>query len=117
MPIDYNDYPPHWHELSRQIRHDRAQGQCECMGECGLHRTHPGPRRCTERNGEPAQWANGRIILTVAHLCHNTQCDNPDHLRAMCQRCHCRYDAPLHAKHAAETRKRRLEEAGQGRLF
>lgn len=61
-------YDTGWKEFSRRIRFERAEGRCECEGECGLHRTHPGPRRCVERDGEPAIWANGIVMLTVAHL-------------------------------------------------
>jgi hypothetical protein len=107
------DYPPDWKAVSRAVR-DRSGGRCECEGECGLHRTHPGPRRCNERQGEPAVWARGRIVLTVAHLnadggpCRcEPLCGDPEHLRAMCQRCHLRYDAPLHRRHASATRYRK----------
>lgn len=105
-------YPPDWKAIARAIR-DRSGGRCECHGECGLHRTHPGPRRCEERNGALAQWANGRIVLTVAHLngpdgpCRcSPLCADPDHLKAMCQRCHLRYDLPLHMRNASATRYR-----------
>lgn len=40
------------------------------------------------------------IVLTVAHLDHTPENCSPDNLRALCQRCHNRYDA----KHRAETR-------------
>ena len=40
------------------------------MGECGLHQPTGGPRRCEERNGEPAKWAKGKVVLTVAHMNH-----------------------------------------------
>ena len=86
---------------------ERADGQCECMGECGLHRTHPGARRCTERHGEKADWAKGRVVLTVAHLDHNPQNCSLSNLRAMCQRCHLRYDSPHHRKNAAATRRKK----------
>lgn len=114
MPIDYTSYPAEWRAFSRFIRHDVAQDRCQCTGECGLHRTHPGPRRCEEVNHTPAKWANGRIVLTVAHLC---TCDPPcaieEHVKACCQRCHLLIDAPLHAKHAAETRRKQREALGQ----
>ena len=106
MPWDRSRYPDVWPEISRTIR-GRSEGQCECYGECGLHREHPGPRRCQERKGEPARWARGRVILTVAHLDHDPQNCEPENLRAMCQRCHLRYDARLHAEHARETRRRK----------
>lgn len=108
-------YPPNWREVSRSIRFDRAQGRCECTGECGLHRTHPGPRRCVERDQQPALWARGIVILTVAHTCPcEPLCADPSHLLACCQRCHIRIDIPLHLKHAAETR--RLDKEAQGQL-
>ena len=110
MPFHRERYPPDWPKISREIR-ARSGGQCGCMGECGLHRTTPGPRRCTERNGEPAKWARGRVVLTVAHLDHNPQNCSPANLRAMCQRCHLRYDAALHAKNASATRARKAATA------
>ena len=107
-------YPPEWAEVSLAIRTLRAAGQCECTGECGLHRTHPGPRRCVEINDHPAQWAKGKVVLTVAHLCLcEPLCADPQHLKAMCNRCHLRLDHPLHQRHAAETRRRAKELAGQ----
>ena len=41
-----------------------------------------------------------RIVLTIAHLDHTPEHCNPDNLRALCQRCHNRYDA----EHRKETR-------------
>lgn len=114
MPSRRQLYPPTWEAFSLDIRTNRAQGQCECMGECGLHCTHPGPRRCVERNGQPAVWARGRITLTVAHLCScEPLCAEPSHCKALCQRCHLRVDIPLHAKHAAEHRRLLKEQQGQ----
>lgn len=107
-------YPPGWRAFSLHIRTVRAASQCECEGECGLHCTHPGPRRCTERNGAPAQWAKGKIVLTVAHLCSCAPpCIEERHVKAMCNRCHLRVDVPLHTRHAAETRRQQKENAGQ----
>lgn len=107
-------YPPEWREVSLTIRTVRAAGQCECTGECGLHCTHPGPRRCLEMNGQPAVYARGTVVLTVAHLCTcEPLCADPQHLKACCQRCHLRIDQPLHQRHAAETRRRAKEHAGQ----
>jgi hypothetical protein len=105
MPYDRSLYPPDWPAISRRIR-ARAGGQCECTGECGLHRAHPGPRRCVERNGAPAIWAKGRVVLTVAHLNHDPADCRDENLKAMCNRCHLRYDTALHVRHAATTRVR-----------
>lgn len=92
-------YPHNWPAISRHIRYVRANGRCECNGECGLHYG----RRCEERHGKPAAWAKGKVILTVAHLDHQPENVDHDNLRAMCQRCHNRYDR----EHRAETRSRR----------
>ena len=118
MPIDYTHYPATWKAFSLAIRESRAQNRCECMGQCGLHCTHPGPRRCAEVNHMPAQWARGKVVLTVAHIC---ACDPPcaiaDHVLACCQRCHLRIDRALHQRHGARTRQATKEAAGQQRLF
>ena len=98
-------YPNDWKKISAAIR-ERAGNRCECEGECGLHRTHPGPRRCIEINGQPAKWAKGTVILTTAHLDHVPENCDPSNLKAMCQRCHLRYDMKLHQQHSYETRRK-----------
>ena len=106
MPIRPSErarYPKDWKAISLRIR-ERSGHRCECEGECGLHRTNPGPRRCEERNGEPARWARGRIVLTVAHLDHMPENVADDNLKAMCQRCHLRYDIDHHRETNAAAR-------------
>lgn len=110
-PENKKRYPKNWKEISLRIR-KRSGGICECMGECGLHRTNPGPRRCKERNGQPALWAKGKIVFTVAHLDHTPENCGDDNLKAMCQRCHLRYDSKHHQESARKTR-----EAKKGPLF
>ena len=105
-PENKGRYPKDWKRISAAIR-DRAEGRCECAGECGLHRTTPGPRRCVERHGEPAKWAKGNVVLTVAHLDHQPENCAPENLKAMCQRCHLRYDHQHHMKNAHATRRSR----------
>lgn len=116
MPMDLKKYPPNWKAISLRIRYEVAHGQCQCEGECGLHKTNPGPRRCVERDGEQAVWARGKVVLTVAHLdfaggvcdCYERtgkKCGIESHLKAMCQRCHIRVDMPHHRRNAAATRR------------
>lgn len=101
MPVDMRLYPPNWPKFSKYIRFERAKGRCECEGECGLHCTHPGPRRCVERDGHAAKFARGKIVLTVAHQCKcHPPCTVESHVKAMCQRCHLRVDLPLHVSNA-----------------
>lgn len=107
MPFDRKKYPPHWDAFSAEIRFVRAGGRCECMGECGLHGpslfNDGKPRRCTELHGEKAKWAKGKVMLTVAHLNYlggpcrcEPRCAIPEHVSAMCQRCHLRIDIDRH---------------------
>lgn len=105
-PENRSRYPINWAAISGRIRFERAGGRCECEGECGLHRTNPGPRRCTEIHGQPARFAKGRIVLTVAHLNHTPEDVRDENLRALCQRCHLRYDREHHAESAARRRRR-----------
>lgn len=107
MPIRASErarYPKDWKVISARIK-ARSGGRCECHGECGLHRTNPGPRRCVERHGHPATWARGTVVLTVAHLDHQPEHCADENLRAMCQRCHLRYDRAHHQRNAAATRR------------
>lgn len=79
----------------------RAGERCECEGECRLHPN----KRCEEVNHQVAKWARGMVILTVAHLDHDTWNSRLGNLKAMCQRCHLRYDGALHVAHARAKRK------------
>jgi hypothetical protein len=95
MPVNWADYPANWAAISRAIR-ERA-GDC-CEGS-------PMYPRCRARNGEPHPVTGSRVVLTVAHLDHDTGNSAEDNLRAWCQRCHLTYDA----KHHADTRKQRAK--------
>lgn len=100
----------------------RSGGRCECTGQCGKHKG-----RCTARHGAFGGWAApGRfvpykaieralsrsgtyladklltIVLTVMHLDHTPENNDPANLLEACQRCHNCYDAP----HRAQTRRR-----------
>jgi hypothetical protein len=123
MPIDYSEYPANWKTEIRPAVMKRAgevrdpetneitqEARCEEEG-CGvlnhslIHRTGPG-----KADWEP--WPEGmaseaatldgkrctKIILTVAHLDHDkTNHDvTVDRLKALCQKCHLRYDIKHH---------------------
>lgn len=53
-------------------------------------------------------------MLTVAHLDHVPENCAPGNLKAMCQRCHNTYDAPMRR---AGIERRRREKAAMGDLF
>jgi hypothetical protein len=99
-------YPADWRQISARIRNQRAIGRCECEGECGS--AHLG--RCDARNGQPHPATGSRVVLTVAHLDHTPENCDDNNLRAMCQRCHLRYDGAHHAQTAARTRAGQLAE-------
>ncbi len=102
MPMNRAHYPDGWETISREIRFGRAEGRCECLGECGAG-NHV---ECGEQHGARSVRSRGRVVLTVAHLCHVTTCEKRSHMKAMCQRCHLRYDRFHHQHNAAATRRR-----------
>jgi 5-methylcytosine-specific restriction endonuclease McrA len=101
MPIRAENrarYPRDWKAISLAIR-ERANWKCE---ECGA------------ANGEPHPITGSRVVLTVAHLDHVPEHCEPANLRAWCQRCHNRYDAPMRA---AGIKARRRMALADGDLF
>jgi len=91
--MDKSKYPPNWDSISYNIRFGRAEGRCECVGECGLHK-----ERCTAVNRLRHPVTGSRVVLTVAHLDQDPSHGNPDRLKAMCQRCHLVYDRNYYKK-------------------
>lgn len=89
MPIKPENralYPPNWKEISKRIRFERAGNHCEV---CGCENYQPNPI------------TGSRVVLTVAHLDHDPTNNDERNLKAMCQRCHNRYDV----QHRKQTRK------------
>jgi hypothetical protein len=78
-------YPADWKRISMSIRRDRARWACEGV---------PGGERCFAVQGEAHPITGSKVVLTVAHLDHQPENCAPDNLRALCQRCHNRYDQP-----------------------
>ena len=123
-PENRSRYPDDWPFIREKILARSRDGaredtrsivypeRCECTGMCGAHE-----HRCERRNHEPIPGTaflddSKPVVLTIAHLDHTPENNDPENLRAMCQRCHLRYDAPRKAR---ERRARR--EAGTDRLF
>lgn len=75
-------YPKDWAQISISIRRDRARWVCEAVD-------------CYAVQGEPHPITGSKVVLTVAHLDHRPENCDPANLRAMCQRCHNLYDAPM----------------------
>ena len=95
-------YPADWPEISRRIRFERADGRCECEGECGRG-THQG--RCPNVHGGAAYGTGSVVVLTVAHLNHTPEDCGDGNLKAMCQGCHLHYDRDHHQQTAYRTRR------------
>ena len=87
-PENKGRYPKNWKEIRQQIL-QRANNRCEFCG------------RENHSMVENEQGKKIKVILTIAHLNHTPEDCRPENLRALCQRCHNKYDA----KHRAETRK------------
>lgn len=117
-PENRDHYPHDWKAISARIRFVRAEGRCECIGECGLHQG-----RCRRRHGEIErreiprgnswEFKEVKIVLTVAHRVHGPDCSD-ENLMAMCQGCHLNFDAKMHASNA---RKSAAKKAGQGEMW
>lgn len=133
MPIRLEErarYPKDWPAISAAAR-ERARHECEW---CGVRnyaiggRDHDGAFLPAQPLGEnigglewpkPGEdgWCSApgreakrlrlvRIVLTVAHLDHVPENCAPENLKALCQRCHLRYDAEHHRKNSHATRRK-----------
>jgi hypothetical protein len=120
MPMNKAHYPKDWLSLRAAVL-VRAKNCCECRGECGA--THEGERCAAPDHAliqrkklDLASWVTAfsmtsnkifnapiKVILTTAHTCQESTCNDLEHLRALCQCCHLRLDAKQHA----ETRAKR----------
>lgn len=92
MPVDWSKYPDSWKSEIRPRILKRAGNKCE---DCGA------------KNYKPHPETGSLVVLTIAHLDHDTEHNDDDNLRAWCQRCHLRYDRELHINNAKVTRKKR----------
>jgi hypothetical protein len=118
MPCDYSKYPTDWKTVIRPAILKRSGDCCE---NCGV-RNHKMIRR-SKINGanyiyiedNDNQTCRGfdiglynkpiRVVLTIAHLDHDTNNNDHANLAALCQRCHLRYDAELHAETRRKNKK------------
>lgn len=117
MPIRAENrarYPADWPAIAERIKVIRAQGRCECVGECGRPPGHlDAEGRCVNRHGEPAYGTGSKVVLTTAHLNHTPEDCRDENLKAMCQGCHLHYDRDHHAEtRAATARAERAKLAG-----
>ena len=136
MPMDRSKYPDNWEIISWNVR--ESQGwKCKFCGVRGgdigyrdstgtFHRlynitdTDDEILRVSERSGllhDAVEVKLIKIVLTTAHLNHDTEDNREENLVALCQRCHNRYDRPHRNRNSAITRRRKKLEAGQAELL
>jgi hypothetical protein len=107
-------YPPHWRDLSRRVRFERAGGACQ---NCG--RPHGSVVRCLpdgrwydpqqqtwrDHRGRVSRWPDleqltrqhsTRVVLAAAHLDHDPTNNRLRNLHGLCQRSHLLHDRPHH---------------------
>jgi 5-methylcytosine-specific restriction endonuclease McrA len=87
MPCDYHNYPKDWKAIRAAIL-SRANHRCEA---------------CRAANHQPHPTTGSAVVLTVAHLDHDIQNNDPANLAALCQRCHLQLDRHQHGRNAART--------------
>ena len=120
MPIKPGNkklYPKNWKEIRKAIL-QRANNKCEF---CGVPNHIKGFRTLSggfvKYEGEKTDkflkeyYPQGKIIkivLTIAHLDHNPENNNPENLRALCQKCHLNYDKEHHAETRRKTKELKL---------
>ena len=91
MPCDYSQYPANWLTEIRPAILDRAGHKCEFC-EAINYKLHP--------------ITQSRVVLTIAHLDHDITNNNPENLRALCQKCHNTHDGPKRARNRARNRQK-----------
>ena len=120
MPIDPAHYPADWPEISRRIR-EREGHRCKFCGVAhriiGWRDVRGNFHPLGEGQAAPAGMKAIRIVLTVAHLNHDTTDNRPENLAALCQRCHLLHDRKQHQATAGKRRRGRQRLAGQLELW
>lgn len=144
MPMDRSRYPDDWDDISLRIR-ERDGWRCTCCGVANgalIVRSSIDAARYVIYEPSVKMWrkpASGklylptvpgefdykrkpvRIVLTVAHLDHDSMNNADENLAALCQLHHLRHDKHQHATNAqltrARNRRKRQVEAGQMEMW
>jgi hypothetical protein len=118
MPIkDKTLYPKDWPEIRKRIL-EREGHKCKfCALENGAvgYRDKEGVFHyseaylLTKQRGYGFYQTSGylKIVLTVAHLNHDTKDNSDINLASLCQRCHLNHDKHFHKANAAQTRRKK----------
>lgn len=125
MTMDYSQYPSNWREISLRIR-ERDGHKCKVcgvatrayilrstkdperylvFGDDTIYRTPDGDIiRMSEMPDEFDESKHIKVVLTVAHLDHDTTNNDDSNLAALCQLHHLRHDTQQHTANAKRTR-------------
>ena len=95
-PENRKRYPKNWLTEIRPDILERAGHRCEGS---------PAYPDCHAENGQPHPVTESKVVLTIGHLDHQPENNDPENLRAWCQRCHLTYDAKHHAQNRAASRR------------
>jgi predicted amidophosphoribosyltransferase len=135
MPIDYTNYPKNWKSKIRPEILERAHHKCECCGVENYKAIFRGFMNIEGKKTEIYQTFEGyihnasdskylftdtcadivplgkeeaiKVVLTIAHLDHNVENNGYSNLKAMCQRCHLRYDKHHHIKNRKANKRKK----------
>jgi len=101
-------YGPEWDQFSLQRK---IEAGWKCEGS-------PQFPDCRAEHGQLHPFTGAKVVLTTAHLSHDTDYPKEPPTRettaVWCQRCHCVYDAAFRARTRAATRRAALN---NGDLF
>lgn len=95
-PENKNRYPANWKTEIRPAILERANHSCEGS---------PDFPDCRAKNYEKHPETGSKVVLTIGHLDHTPENNDPENLKAWCQRCHLNYDKQHHLMNAAKTRR------------
>ena len=131
-PENKGRYPKNWKQISKMKRY-LAGNRCEVCGilnytiikrmPYGMYRLpsvqewdmiNSRIRNCHSNLTESLKYYGfTRVVLTVGHLDHTPENNDPSNLKAMCQFCHNRHDV----KHRVETRRKKYIGKNQIEMF
>lgn len=89
-PENRGRYPKNWPEIRARIL-ERADNRCEF---------------CGAENYKPHPVTGSKVVLTIAHLDHTPEHSYDSNLRALCQKCHNSYDAPMRRRGIKERKEK-----------
>ncbi len=121
MPIDYKKYPSNW---KSEIRPRILERDKNCCKVCGVENGILILRDNKDKEKfvywpegiESEAWSldglkSTKVVLTIAHLDHDTKNNEDSNLAALCQLHHLRLDINHHKKNSRETirKKKKLQ--------